>query len=141
MIPRDWHCGWLDQLQDADRDQRHFCSLARALRLSALSLPSQCSDMNTLPLERCCKSTPSGWGASCGPADRQQTNGKAERFIPSALREWAYGWMCQNSVHRTQALTSWQHHYNWHRPHSGISGKPPMSRLTTSGNNLVTLHT
>ena len=72
---------------------------------------------------------------------RPQTNGKAERFIQSALREWAYGWVYQNSAHRTDALADWQHHYNWHRPHSGIGGIAPMSRLNSSRNNLLTLHT
>ncbi|MFC5500616.1 IS481 family transposase, partial [Caenimonas terrae] len=55
-------------------------------------------------------------------AYRPQTNGKAERFIQSALREWAYGWTYQNSAERTTALAGWQHHYNCHRPHSGIGG-------------------
>ncbi len=73
-------------------------------------------------------------------AYRPQTNGKAERFIQSALREWAYGWTYQNSAQRTFALTSWQHHYNWHRPHSGIGGLAPMPRLNSSRNNLLTLH-
>lgn len=72
---------------------------------------------------------------------RPQTNGKAERFIQSALREWAYGWTYQNSAHRAQALASWQHHYNCHRPHSGIGGVPPISRLSSVRNNLLTLHT
>lgn len=71
---------------------------------------------------------------------RPQTNGKAERFIQSALREWAYGWVYQNSAHRTQALAHWQHHYNCHRPHSGIGGVPPISRLSSSRNNVLTLH-
>jgi transposase InsO family protein len=73
-------------------------------------------------------------------AYRPQTNGKAERFIQSALREWAYGWTYQNSPQRTQALASWQHHYNWHRPHAGIGGLAPMSRLPASSNNVLTLH-
>ena len=73
-------------------------------------------------------------------AYRPQTNGKAERFIQSALREWAYGWTYQNSTHRTHALASWQHHYNWHRPHAGIGGACPMSRLDSSRNNLLTVH-
>ena len=73
-------------------------------------------------------------------AYRPQTNGKAERFIQSALREWAYGWTYQNSDQRTRALASWQHHYNWHRPHSGIGGAFPMSRLNRSRNNLLTVH-
>ena len=72
---------------------------------------------------------------------RPQTNGKAERFIQSALREWAYGFTYQNSSERTAALDYWNHHYNWHRPHQGIGGVAPMSRLTQSRNNLLTLHT
>jgi transposase InsO family protein len=73
-------------------------------------------------------------------AYRPQTNGKAERFIQSALREWAYGWTYQNSDQRTRALVSWQHQYNWHRPHAGIGGTFPMSRLIKSRNNLLTVH-
>lgn len=71
---------------------------------------------------------------------RPQTNGKAERFIQSALREWAYGFIYQNSLQRTHQLDAWIHHYNWHRPHQGIRGVAPMSRLQTSCNNLLTLH-
>jgi transposase InsO family protein len=74
-------------------------------------------------------------------AYRPQTNGKAERFIQSALREWAYGIAYDHSTERTEMLAKWQHHYNWHRPHAGIGGKPPMSRLKpSSGNNVLTLH-
>lgn len=72
-------------------------------------------------------------------AYRPQTNGKAERFIQSALREWAYGHTYQNSSERTHALDHWSHHYNWHRPHHGIGLQPPMSRLPRD-NNLLTLH-
>jgi transposase InsO family protein len=72
-------------------------------------------------------------------AYRPQTNGKAERFIQSALREWAYGHTYQHSRDRTQALDSWNHQYNWHRPHHGIGLQPPMSRLPAA-NNLLTLH-
>lgn len=71
---------------------------------------------------------------------RPQTNGKAERFIQSALREWAYGFIYQNSLQRTDQLDAWIHHYNWHRPHQGIGGSTPMTRLKTSRNNLLTLH-
>lgn len=73
-------------------------------------------------------------------AYRPQTNGKAERFIQSALREWAYGFTYQNSIHRSAALDDWMHHYNWHRPHQGIGGASPMSRLNKSRHNLLTLH-
>ena len=71
---------------------------------------------------------------------RPQTNGKAERFIQSALREWAYGLTYQSSNERTQALEHWNHHYNWHRPHQGIGGVAPMTKLNKARNNLLTLH-
>lgn len=71
---------------------------------------------------------------------RPQTNGKAERFIQSALREWAYGFVYQDSTQRTDQLDAWIHHYNWHRPHQGIGGVAPMTRLKSSRNNLLTLH-
>lgn len=71
---------------------------------------------------------------------RPQTNGKAERFIQSALREWAYGFTYQHSAQRTAALEQWIHHYNWHRPHQGIGRVAPISRLSASGSNLLALH-
>jgi transposase InsO family protein len=71
---------------------------------------------------------------------RPQTNGKAERFIQSALREWAYGIPYNHSSERTDMLERWTHHYNWHRPHQGIKGVAPISRLAQSRNNLLTLH-
>jgi transposase InsO family protein len=74
-------------------------------------------------------------------AYRPQTNGKAERFIQSALREWAYGIPYQHSSERVAMLSRWTHHYNWHRPHQGIGGIAPISRLPQSRNNLLTLHT
>ena len=71
---------------------------------------------------------------------RPQTNGKAERFIQSALREWAYGIPYNHSSEHTDMLDRWIHHYNWHRPHQGIKGVTPISRLSQSANNLLTLH-
>ncbi len=73
-------------------------------------------------------------------AYRPQTNGKAERFIQSALREWAYGRVYENSSQRQIALPVWTHFYNWHRPHHGIDLMPPMSRLSLSRKNVLTLH-
>jgi transposase InsO family protein len=73
-------------------------------------------------------------------AYRPQTNGKAERFIQSALREWAYGAAYNHSGERAELLERWIHHYNWHRPHQGINGVAPISRLTGCENNLLTLH-
>ncbi|ETH73319.1 transposase, IS481 family, partial [Bordetella pertussis STO1-CHLA-0011] len=71
---------------------------------------------------------------------RPQTNGKAERFIQSALREWAYAHTYQNSQHRADAMKSWLHHYNWHRPHQGIGRAVPISRLNLDKYNLLTVH-
>ena len=73
-------------------------------------------------------------------AYRPQTNGKAERFIQSALREWAYGHAYASSDQRRDALPAWNHFYNWHRPHHGINLKPPASRLSVPRKNLLTLH-
>ena len=73
-------------------------------------------------------------------AYRPQTNGKAERFIQSALREWAYGIPYHHSSERAVMLNRWTHHYNWHRPHQGIGGLAPVRRLARSRNNLLTLH-
>ncbi len=73
-------------------------------------------------------------------AYRPQTNGKAERFIQSALREWAYAAAYNHSSDRAAELDRWIHHYNWHRPHQGINGVAPVSRLRSSRNNLLTLH-
>lgn len=64
---------------------------------------------------------------------RPRTNGKAERLIQTALREWAYGPTWQSSDERNQALQAWLHFYNHHRPHSALGGQPPVTRL----NNLV----
>lgn len=69
-----------------------------------------------------------------------RTNGKAERFIQTALREWAYAAAYQSSHRRTQALHAWIHHYNWHRPHSALQSQPPISALRLRGNNLLKLH-
>jgi transposase InsO family protein len=70
-----------------------------------------------------------------------KTNGKAERFIQTALREWAYAQAYPTSDHRGDELPSWLHRYNWHRPHGSLNSKPPISRLGLSENNLLRLHT
>jgi transposase InsO family protein len=68
---------------------------------------------------------------------RPQTNGKAERFIQTMLREWAYAASYQDSRQRVNALRPWLRYYNLHRPHMALDGRPPIVRL----NNLVSLHT
>jgi transposase InsO family protein len=69
-----------------------------------------------------------------------RTNGKAERFIQTALREWAYARTYQNSAERQQELPRWLHQYNWHRPHASLGWSPPISRSGLGRNNLLRLH-
>jgi transposase InsO family protein len=69
-----------------------------------------------------------------------QTNGKAERFIQTALREWAYATAFETSDQRSDELPRWLHRYNWHRPHASLGGKPPISRLGMKRNNLMRHH-
>jgi transposase InsO family protein len=67
-----------------------------------------------------------------------RTNGKAERFIQTALREWAYVRSYRNSAHRTKALQPWLTHYNLRRTHSALGNRPPISRVAM--NNLLQLN-
>jgi transposase InsO family protein len=69
-----------------------------------------------------------------------QTNGKAERFIQTALREWAYATAFDTSEQRKAELPAFLHRYNWHRPHAGIARATPISRLGLNRNNLLQLH-
>lgn len=69
-----------------------------------------------------------------------KTNGKAERFIQTALREWAYARAYQTSEHRKHCLPTWTHMYNWHRPHGSLNAKPPISRILKNEDNLLRLH-
>jgi transposase InsO family protein len=69
-----------------------------------------------------------------------KTNGKAERFIQTALREWAYAQPYPTSDHRAEQLPIWLHRYNWHRPHGSLKSQPPISRLSLAENNLLRLH-
>ena len=66
-----------------------------------------------------------------------QTNGKAERFIQTCLREWAYGRLWNNSSERTAWLPAFLDYYNNRRAHSALGYMPPASRLR--GNNLLTI--
>jgi transposase InsO family protein len=70
-----------------------------------------------------------------------KTNGKAERFIQTSLREWAYAKAYPTSDQRAAELPAWLHRYNWHRPHGGIGSKTPISRLGLHPDNLLSLHT
>ncbi len=66
---------------------------------------------------------------------RPRTNGKAERFIQTLTRRWAYGRTYNTSTERTAALDPWLLHYNFTRPHGSLSHKPPGSRLTNAPRN------
>lgn len=69
-----------------------------------------------------------------------RTNGKAERFIQTALREWAYARSYDSSTDRGRHLPTWLHHYNWHRQHASLHYQPPISSLELPLNNLLGLH-
>jgi transposase InsO family protein len=69
-----------------------------------------------------------------------RTNGKAERFIQTALREWAYARAYHNSDQRSAELLHWLHRYNWHRQHGSLKANTPISRLGLSEDNLLRLH-
>ena len=69
-----------------------------------------------------------------------RTNGKAERFIQTASREWAYARAYETSKQRADELMLWTHLYNWHRPHGGIKNQTPISRLGLKKDNLLRLH-
>jgi transposase InsO family protein len=70
-----------------------------------------------------------------------RTNGKAERFIQTLLREWAYAYCYPNSDARTLELPFWIEHYNFYRPHSAINHQPPASRLGFKMNNVMRNYT
>jgi len=57
-----------------------------------------------------------------------RTNGKAERFIQTLLREWAYARHWKNSDERDQHLQPWTAYYNFARPHGSLNYNPPISR-------------
>jgi transposase InsO family protein len=69
-----------------------------------------------------------------------QTNGKAERFVQTMLREWAYATAFETSQQRQAELPNFLHRYNWHRPHASLGKKPPFARIPVNGNNLMQLH-
>lgn len=69
-----------------------------------------------------------------------RTNGKAERFIQTVLREWAYARAYDTSDQRAKNLPIWLHHYNWHRPHGSLQAKPPISRLGLPKDDLLRFH-
>jgi transposase InsO family protein len=69
---------------------------------------------------------------------RPRTNGKAERFIRTMLREWAYAAIYGSSEERTSGLSGWLERYNTTRRHGALGHRPPIHRLRElQGNNVV----
>jgi transposase InsO family protein len=62
-----------------------------------------------------------------------RTNGKAERFIQTLLRQWAYQRAYLNSALRNATLPAWLHRYNHLRPHASLGRQPPITRLAQLG--------
>jgi hypothetical protein len=60
---------------------------------------------------------------------RPQTNGKVERFNRTLAAEWAHAQLYLSDEHRAATYTDWLHHYNHHRPHTGIAGLTPAQRV------------
>lgn len=69
-----------------------------------------------------------------------KTNGKAERFVQTSLREWAYAKPYESSEQRQAALQPFIDRYNWRRPHSALNHQPPMTRIPGM-NDLLRLNT
>jgi transposase InsO family protein len=65
---------------------------------------------------------------------RPQTNGKAERFIGTLQREWAYSRLFRSNDERLASLPVWVETYNRRRPHAGLAGQTPMSVLVNKVN-------
>jgi transposase InsO family protein/transposase len=73
---------------------------------------------------------------------RPQTNGKAERFIRTMLREWAYAAVYGSSPEGAAALSGWVDRYNFHRRHGALGHRPPIARLRElQGNNVAGIYT
>lgn len=81
------------------------------------------------------------WAATCIEAGlvhirtrpyRPRTNGKAERFIQTLLREWAYAATYRDSDHRRAVLPEWVRYYNTQRPHGSLGHKAPMTVLAAA---------
>jgi transposase InsO family protein len=68
---------------------------------------------------------------------RPQSNGKVERLNLTLDREWAYARPYRSNQQRLDALPTWLHDYNHHRPHRALDGRSPMQLL----NNLPGSHT
>jgi transposase InsO family protein len=69
-----------------------------------------------------------------------RTNGKAERFIQTLQREWAYARTYHHSHQRAADLPRYVHDYNFHREHGGIGYQAPITRLNLETHNLMAIN-
>ena len=68
---------------------------------------------------------------------RPQTNGKVERFNRTLAAEWAYAQTYSSDAARAATYPDWLHHYNHHRPHTGIDGLTPAQRVHNVTGNYI----
>ncbi|MDM7887890.1 IS481 family transposase [Curtobacterium sp. RHCJP20] len=68
---------------------------------------------------------------------RPQTNGKVERFNRTLAAEWAYARSYDSDAARTATYATWLHHYNHHRPHTGLGGATPSARVHNLTGNYI----
>lgn len=113
-------------------------TVSRVLRRPGLSRMKDIAPAE--PVVRCEYKEPGGLKHIRTKPYTPKTTGKAERFIQTALREWAYARACPTSENRKAHLPEWTHVYNWQRPHGGINSKTPVSRLALNRDNLLRLH-
>jgi hypothetical protein len=92
------------------------------------SMPSTAS-----PFAACSPTTDAATAPTCSAALAPNSACATERFIQTALREWAYVRHYLNSEERDQQLSPWLQHYNFHRPHGSLVYAPPISRTSPVG--------
>ncbi len=97
-------------------------SCYRARRFAQLCAQAQLRHLRTRPYRPC-------------------TNGKAERFIQTLLREWAYVRPYRTSNERARVLRPWLAYYNRERPHASLGHVSPFTRLPSDVNNVLRHHT
>ncbi len=109
-----------------DRALAHFCDLGRQPAEAVMT-----DNARNYRSSRIFQETLQAHGAKhiLTPPYTPRVNGKAERFIQTMRREWAYAHEWPSSHERTKALGSWIRTYNRQRLHSGVGNRPPISRV------------
>lgn len=76
-----------------------------------------------------------GGRAPARPSLPPQTNGKVERFKRVLLDGWAYVRPYDGNEDRVALLPHRLHSHNFHRGHTSLGGRPPISRVNDLGGN------